>query len=251
MEAGRGLVYPTVALLDDVSIDNATFTVVKVDMVHDNAKDLKLEVPPDDTTLTLRDAVTRRVQWRRTLIDVDPAAASALSTPSQPPLPLSSTDNVTRPAPTIPEPRSQSLPISDQPLLSPPRSHSSTPTAPDPTQPSTAPKKSKKKLSKEQKAKEQKGKEKAVQTAWTSVNPYYEAGKPMLTSSELRAAGQYCVDLHNYYINNNKTLDGILVEYKERHFLQTDGIFLVTFGDLYDLFKLNALDISLLHCFAL
>ena len=135
MEVGRGLVYPTVALLDDVSIDSATFAVVKVDMVHDNAKDLKLEVPPDDTTLTLRDAVTRRNQWRRTLIDVDPALASVLSTPSQPPLPLIPTDNVTRPASIIPEPRSQSLPISDQPLPSPPRSHSSTPTAPDPTQP--------------------------------------------------------------------------------------------------------------------
>ena len=73
----------------------------------------------------------------------------------------------------------------------------------------------------------------------------------MLTSSELRAAGQYCVDLHNYYINNYKMLDGILVEYKEHHFLQTDGIFLVTFGDLYDLFKFDALDISLLRCFAL
>jgi hypothetical protein len=34
--------------------------VVEVDMVHDNSKDLKLEVPPDDTTVTMQDAVTRR-----------------------------------------------------------------------------------------------------------------------------------------------------------------------------------------------
>jgi hypothetical protein len=28
-----------------------------MDMVHENLKNLKLEVPPDDTTLTLRDAI--------------------------------------------------------------------------------------------------------------------------------------------------------------------------------------------------
>jgi hypothetical protein len=53
--------------------------------VHDNSKDLKLKVPLDDTTLTMRDAVTRRVQWSQTSTNVDPsAAASALTTPSQP-----------------------------------------------------------------------------------------------------------------------------------------------------------------------
>jgi hypothetical protein len=48
--------------LDDVPIDNVSFAVVKVDMVHENVKNLNLEVAPDDTTLTLRDVVTRRVQ---------------------------------------------------------------------------------------------------------------------------------------------------------------------------------------------
>jgi hypothetical protein len=57
-------------------------TVVKVDMVHENMKNLNLEVAPDDTTLTLRDAVTRRVKWWTTSIDVDPAAVSASTTPS-------------------------------------------------------------------------------------------------------------------------------------------------------------------------
>jgi hypothetical protein len=54
-------------------------------MVHDNLKDLKLKVPTDDTTLTMRDEVTRRVQWRWTSNDVDPSAATlASTTPSQP-----------------------------------------------------------------------------------------------------------------------------------------------------------------------
>jgi hypothetical protein len=61
MKAGRELVYPCQTMLDDVEIDTSSYVMVKVDMVHENSKDLKLEVPPDDTTLTMRDAVTRRV----------------------------------------------------------------------------------------------------------------------------------------------------------------------------------------------
>jgi hypothetical protein len=61
MEVGKGLVYPHQTLLDDVQIDASPYVVVKVDMVHENVKNMKLEVPPDDTTLTLRDAITRRV----------------------------------------------------------------------------------------------------------------------------------------------------------------------------------------------
>jgi hypothetical protein len=53
-----------------------------VDMVHENVKNLNLEAAPDDTTLTLRDAVTRRVQWRKTSIDVGSAAILASTTPS-------------------------------------------------------------------------------------------------------------------------------------------------------------------------
>jgi hypothetical protein len=83
MEVGRGLVYPCQTMLDDVEIFVSSYAVIKVDMVHENSKDLKLKVPPDDTMLTMRDAVTRRVQWKLTSIDVDPSATpSALITPS-------------------------------------------------------------------------------------------------------------------------------------------------------------------------
>jgi hypothetical protein len=85
MKIRRGLVYPRQIMFDDIDIDTSSYAVVKVDMVHDNSKDLKFEVPPDNTTLTMCDAVTRRVQWRRTSIDIDPsAAASTSTTPSQP-----------------------------------------------------------------------------------------------------------------------------------------------------------------------
>jgi hypothetical protein len=83
MEVEKCIVYPRMYTLDDVPIDSVSFVVVQVDMVHENAKNLNLEVAPDDMTLTLRDAVTRRVQWRRTFIDVDPAAISASTTTSQ------------------------------------------------------------------------------------------------------------------------------------------------------------------------
>jgi hypothetical protein len=80
MEVERGLVYPGQTMLDNVKIDTSSYAVVKVDMVHDNSKDLKLKVSPDDMTLTMWDAVARRVQWRRTSIVIDPAAADSAPT---------------------------------------------------------------------------------------------------------------------------------------------------------------------------
>jgi hypothetical protein len=113
MEVGRGLVYPHQTMLDDVEIDVSSYAVVKVDMVHENSKDLKLEVPPDDTTLTMRDAVTRRVQWRPTSIDVDPSTAASTSiTPSQ---------LDTSPALIFPKARLSSSPNPEQLHMSPTR----------------------------------------------------------------------------------------------------------------------------------
>jgi hypothetical protein len=72
-------------MLDDVKIDTSSYAVVKVDMVHDNLKDLKLKMSSGDMMLTMRDAITRMVQWRQTFIDIDPSAAASMSiTPSQP-----------------------------------------------------------------------------------------------------------------------------------------------------------------------
>jgi hypothetical protein len=76
-------------------------------------------------------------------------------------------------------------------------------------------------------------------------------GWSMLTIDELHKAGQPCIDLHNYYIQNYQSGQDILVSYKDHHFLVGDNIFIITFADLYDLFNLDALDVSLMHCFAL
>jgi hypothetical protein len=83
MKVERGLVYPCQTMLDNVQINTSSYAVVKVDMMHNNSKDLKLEVSLDDTTLTMRGAIARRVQWRWTSIIIDPAAsASALTSPA-------------------------------------------------------------------------------------------------------------------------------------------------------------------------
>jgi hypothetical protein len=93
---------------------------------------LSLEVPPDDTTLILWEAITTRVQWRRTYINVDPSAvASALPTASQ---------SNTAPALIFPDTRLSLSPIrerlcpsptQEQLYLSPPQTQSIPLPAPD------------------------------------------------------------------------------------------------------------------------
>jgi hypothetical protein len=41
-------------------------------------------------------------------------------------------------------------------------------------------------------------------TAMTHANPKFQMGKLMLTVGTLKEAGESCVVLHNYYINNYK-----------------------------------------------
>jgi hypothetical protein len=59
------------------------------------------------------------------------------------------------------------------------------------------------------------------------------------------------VELHNYYILNWKKIDVIVVKYRQSHFLTNDGVFINSLSDLYDLFNLDALDVSLIRCFTL
>jgi hypothetical protein len=85
----------------------------------------------------------------------------------------------------------------------------------------------------------------------THANLMFQMGKLMLTVDTLKEAGKSCVDLHDYYINNYKKHQHIIGGFKEKHFLVGEGIFLISWSNLYDLFTLDALDISLMHCFAL
>jgi hypothetical protein len=79
-------------------------------------------------------------------------------------------------------------------------------------------------------------------SAMTQANLKFVMGKPMLTVEALHKAGHPCVKLHNYYINNYKSGQDIIVSYKDHHFLVSDGFFLISFSDLYDIFNLDTLD---------
>jgi len=92
-------------------------------------------------------------------------------------------------------------------------------------------------------------------SVWTKAHPKFTYGQAILTEAELLVAGPFTVELHTYYMKGcqgNKK-NGIVVKYRRQHFWRDRDIefFLVGFDDLYDLFKLDALDVSLLRCFTL
>jgi hypothetical protein len=129
--------------------------------------------------------------------------------------------------------------------------------APDQMQPPTAPPKTMKniraktQLQWKTSPKTTKGKLSLKKTTMMSVNPKYVRDQPMLTLDQLREASPYCVDFHKYYIQNYKSSEEIIVQFQDRHFLVGDDIFVITFFDLYDLFNLDVLNISLMRYFAL
>ena len=96
-----------------------------------------------------------------------------------------------------------------------------------------------------------KGKLKSISIAMTSAHPKFEKRKRMLNANELYKAGRFCVELHNYYILNWKKIDVIVVKYRQSDFLMDNGVFIISLSDLYDIFNLDALDVSLMRCFAL
>jgi hypothetical protein len=85
----------------------------------------------------------------------------------------------------------------------------------------------------------------------TSASPKFKKGKQILNANELCKVGQFCVELHNHYILNWKKIDVIVVKYRQSHFLTDNGVFIISLSDLYDLFNLDALDVSPMRCFAL
>jgi hypothetical protein len=96
-----------------------------------------------------------------------------------------------------------------------------------------------------------KDKLKSISTVMTSANPKFEKGKRMLNTNEFCKAGRFCVELHNYYILNWKKINVIAVKNKQSHFLMDNDVFIISLSDLYDLFNLDVLNVSLMRCFAL
>ena len=76
----------------------------------------------------------------------------------------------------------------------------------------------------------------------------------LTTAVELENAGPATTSLHNYYMQCcAEKMKYIVASYKHGHFLQeAEGeCFLLCFSDLYDLFNLDALDVSLLRSFTI
>jgi hypothetical protein len=176
--------------------------------MHENSKNLKLEVPPDNTTLTLRDAITKRVQWRRTSIDIDPSTiASASATASQLNIAPASIFLDTQSDQRQMQPCLS--PIREQSCLSPPWTQSTPLPAPNQTRPPTAlPKTTKNVRGKTQPQqgkmsyKATMGKQPLLQTTMTQAIPKFVMGQPMLSVDVPHKAGQHCINLHNYYIQS-------------------------------------------------
>jgi len=98
-----------------------------------------------------------------------------------------------------------------------------------------------------------KGGDPPITSIWTKENSKYKNGEPMLSEEDLNVAGHFfCQALHKHYmVLSAQGEESIGVAYHEYHFESQPDDFIVGFNDLYDLFKLEALDISLPRCFSL
>ena len=85
----------------------------------------------------------------------------------------------------------------------------------------------------------------------------FKPGTAFLTKDELDKASASCQELQKWYMDqtkgkriiNNSVAIGLT--YLEEHLLNGVGYILLMYEDLFDLFKLDAIDVGLLSCFSL
>jgi hypothetical protein len=93
------------------------------------------------------------------------------------------------------------------------------------------------------------------------VNPNYKFGKSLLSDGDLKKAAPFIRKLHTFYMQRDKSDDDsqIMVTLRPgtNAWLKRDESsnslqqLPVQLNDLYDLFNLDALDLTLLRCFIL
>ena len=77
-------------------------------------------------------------------------------------------------------------------------------------------------------------------------------GKPMLSELDLATAGVNTKGLHKHYMTHANDDDtSMMAHFKAEDLHSGPGYFFVSWSDLYDVFNLDALDISLICCLAL
>jgi hypothetical protein len=96
---------------------------------------------------------------------------------------------------------------------------------------------------------------------WTMVNPNYKFGKSLLSDGELKKAAPFTRKLHIFYMQSGKSDENsqIMVALRpgSNAWTQRDESsnelqqLPVQLSNLYDLFSLDALDMTLLRCFIL
>ena len=133
------------------------------------------------------------------------------------------------------------------------------PTAPKKKRPATPKKKGRGKAEPKEpalKATESKGKtapkEPAAKNVWTSAHSKFVMGNSMLLELDLATAGVNTKGLHKHYMTHANGDDASIVgHYKAVDLHSGPGYFSVSWSDLYDVFNLDALDISLIRCLTL
>ena len=92
-------------------------------------------------------------------------------------------------------------------------------------------------------------------SVWNRANAKFKFGERFLSETELEKAGPGCVALHAWYMKEceEKRTTGMVAMFKKQHFLHEADteFFAVGLEDLFDLFKLDGLDVGLLRVLSL
>ena len=92
-------------------------------------------------------------------------------------------------------------------------------------------------------------------SVWTQANPKFKFRERFQSKTKLEKARPGCVALHAWYMKEceEKRTTGMVVVFKKQHFLREadNEFFAVGLEDLFDLFKLDGLDVGLLRVLSL
>ena len=277
VEVACGIVYPRQFELHTVPIQPEC-AVVKVELVAE-WPNIVNTFPPNDEISKLGEAVLQRIQWPRIDIVVrskqvssqtvakaiSKSASDASKLPTKESESAGAPKSGTKSAPIIAAAKSAQIPAAaksvtntaaapnDAPITAAPKSVEKVIVAANSGTQKGSNKQEPIKRSKEA-ASEKQPKKKGVASPWTQENPKYRYGRPLLTAAELENAGPATTSLHNYYMQCcAEKMKYIVASYKRVHFLREaeEECYLLCFNDLYDLFNLDALDVSLLRSFTL
>lgn len=254
-DAAEGLVFkPSAGTKVHTADLVAGHAKVQVDAVKDNWLSFPLEMPPNDEVLTLGAARGTYIQWPKCDIVIK-VKARQLSRPSAqappPPPPIQAPPPHYDPstlgvddAPALPVVRARSSPTVSQHKRGRGRGRQA---------PARLPVSRKLDL----------GKKPAYSdtaivpvSTTTKVPAKFVLGRPLVDDLSLKSFGPACQDLHGWYMTTSNSSrqnkeDCVMGSHGCEPFMSRSNIFVVGFNDLWDLFHLDKLDMSLVKSYAL